>query len=340
MKRFIGVDLHKNMFTVCIFTPQEGRFEELRYRLSKIDEFKKILLETDEVAVESTGNTRYFINKIKSHVSRVRVINPTKFKIISESTQKTDRRDAKTIAIFLSKGLIPEVRMKEGKAAQLHSLASTRDKLVKLRTSLKNKLHNILNAHGYITKREMFSGDKGLQKVLDYNVDDVAAIEIEVIVDQIRSLNKSIAKLDKELEERGKDLKGFENITSIKGIGKKGGIILLSIIGDINNFASEKKLASYLGIVPRVRKSNEIERNGRITKRGSKLGRTILVQCTLIALRYSRYLRIFYERIRRRRGSGKAIIATARKLVGIIYKTLKNGFIFEDFPNYVYKRAY
>lgn len=89
--------------------------------------------------------------------------------------------------------------------------------------------------------------------------------------------------------------------------------------------------------MPRVSNSNETERQGRITKRGSKLGRTTLVQCTLIAIRYSPYLRDFYQRIKARKGSGKAIIATAKKLLGIIYLTLKNKWVFEDFPNFVSK---
>ena len=71
-------------------------------------------------------------------------------------------------------------------------------------------------------------------------------------------------------------------------LGAVGGSILLSVIGDIHDFANEGKLAAYFGIVLRISKSNETEHAGRITKRGSKLGRTALVQCALIAQRYSR----------------------------------------------------
>ena len=53
------------------------------------------------------------------------------------------------------------------------------------------------------------------------------------------------------------------------------------------------------------------------------------------ALRYSSYLKKFYERIKARRGAGKAIIATARRFLGIIYLTLKNKWVFADFPNFV-----
>jgi transposase len=61
----------------------------------------------------------------------------------------------------------------------------------------------------------------------------------------------------------------------------------------------------------------------------------VLVQCTLTAKRFSPYLKQYYERIKERRGAGKAIIATARKFLGIIYRTLKHGWVFADFPNFV-----
>jgi transposase len=94
-------------------------------------------------------------------------------------------------------------------------------------------------------------------------------------------------------------------------------------------------LAAYFGIVPRISNSNETTRSGHITKRGTKLGRTTLVQCALIAQRYSPYLKTYYERKKKSRGTGKAIIALARKFLGIIYRTLKNRWVFEDFPNFV-----
>src|SRR6185437_15489263 len=65
-----------------------------------------------------------------------------------------------------------------------------------------------------------------------------------------------------------------------------------------------------------------------------ELARTALVQCGLVAKRYSPYLQGFYERIKQRRGGGKAKIALARKLVKIVYDTLKNQWVFEDFPSF------
>jgi Transposase IS116/IS110/IS902 family len=87
--------------------------------------------------------------------------------------------------------------------------------------------------------------------------------------------------------------------------------------------------------VPRVQNSNETEHSEHITKQGNKVARTALVQCALIAKRYSSFLQKFYQRIQRRRGGGKTNIALTRKLLGVIYHTLKNNWVFEDFPNFV-----
>jgi transposase len=158
--------------------------------------------------------------------------------------------------------------------------------------------------------------------------------ELRVLVDQIRSLSSSLAELDELLEEEGQRLAGHRNLTSIKGIGSLSATVLLTAIGEIRDFADEGKLAAYLGLVPKIQNSNQTERSGGITKRGNKLARTALVQCGLIAQRYSPYLKQFYERIKSRRGGGKAKIALARKLVKLVYDTLKNNWVFADFPSF------
>ena len=331
---YLGVDLHTNSFTVCHRTRQ-GKQRIATYAIDRMDRFGKTLRKRDEVAVEATGNTAWFVEQIRSSVRKVIVVDPNQFKVIRQSVKKTDKHDARALALFLSKGMLPEARMKEKKNTQLHSLAATRDKLVKQRTALVNKVHNVLNSYGLKWKKETLTTEKGLKSILAFDWDTIVRVELEVLTDQIRSLTRSIKRLDVDIAEHGKVLKGHENLSSIKGIGEKSATVLLSVIGNVKDFANEDKLASYFGIVPRVKDSNEIVRHGRITKHGSTLARTTLVQCTLSAKRYSPYLRRYYERIKRTRGSGKAIIATARKLLGIIYKTLTHDWVFEDFPNFV-----
>jgi transposase len=338
MARYVGVDLHRNRFTVCVLA-ENGREYLSEYRLEQLPHFVRKLRATDELAVEVTGNTRLFYNAVASQVAKVVVVNPTQFKVIRDSVKKTDPHDARALALFLSKGMLPEVRMKDTLHAQLASLTQTRDMLVKQRTALKNKVNNILSAHGVNLPKEKLSSDVALEEVLGMTFEPIIQAELRVIVGQIRALNQSVAELEKTIKAEGPKLPGHRNLKSIKGIGDLGAAVLLSVIGDINDFADPGKLAAYFGIVPRVRNSNQTEHSGRITKRGTKLGRTTLVQCALIAMRYSPYLAKFYHKIAGRRGGGKAIIALARKFLGVIYHTLKNNWVFEDFPNFVLAEA-
>jgi transposase len=333
-KRYLGVDLHRNCFTV--YTRQEdGSGESREWSIRRLQAFAESVKASDEVAVEATGNVRLFCEALRGRGCRIVVVNPHQFEVISRSVKKTDEHDAKVLAEFLAKGLLPEVRMKDEVHARVASLAQTRDKLVKLRTTLKNKVNNLLAARAILIPKESLSSEKGLAQVLKEPVSELERMELEILVGEIRHLNASIKKLEELLREQGPKLPGWDNVTSIKGIGDIGASILLSTIGNVEDFADEGKLAAYFGIVPRVSNSNEVQRSGRITKRGCKLGRTALVQCALVAARYSPYLQAYYRRIAATRGTGKAIIALSRKFLGIIYKTLKNNWIFEDFPQFV-----
>ena len=110
--------------------------------------------------------------------------------------------------------------MKDKEHGQLASLTQTRDTLVKLRTALKNKINNILSARGLNLAKEALSSEKKLDEVLELPFDEMVRIELRVIVEQIRSLNQSIAELEKTIGEEGSKLEGHKNLTSIKGIGK------------------------------------------------------------------------------------------------------------------------
>ena len=309
MTSFVGVDLHRNNFTYCI--RENGEEKKIgKCEISDLKGFASLLGKNTVMAVEATGNTFMFCRFLKAHVGRLVVVNPSQFKVISMSTKKTDRHDAKVLAEFLEQ---------------------TREKLVQLRTVLKNKVNNLLAANFIVLKREELSTETGLRKALSFHFDPITDTEMFVVVEQIRSLNQSIEKLDKAIEDHGSKMDGFKNLKSIKGIGSKGAATLLSTIGNIHDF---RQLAAYIGIVPRVSNSNDTVCHGRITKNGSKIARTTLVQCALIAKRYSPYLHAFHESVKSRRGGAKANIALARKFLDIVYRTLKNNWMFEDFTQF------
>ncbi len=333
MGRNIGIDLHRNNFVVAT-RAENGRTYVRTWKMEALGRFAGQLRPEDRLAVEMTTNTRFFYDAVRPAVKEVQVVNTAQFKVIAKSVKKTDRRDAETLARYLEKDMLPTVRLKEVEQGQLAGLVSTRDTLVKQRTTLKNKINNRFAMYGRSIKREMLSSEKGLAAVEAEPFDALVRIEIGALVAQVRALNASVRELESAIDASAEKLKGYPTLTSIKGVGTVGAATLLTVIGDVDDFANAEKLGAYLGLVPRVSNSNETERSGRITKRGSKLARTALVQCGLIAKKYSPYLHAFHARIRQRKGGGKANIALARKLLEIIYRALKNEWVFEDFAEF------
>lgn len=332
---YIGVDLHQNSVTTCrLETDGSEAVESWALTPDALNRFCLSLDADDEIAVEATGNSAWFRDQVLPCVGRVAVVNPRQFQIIRRSVKKTDKNDARALALFLSKDMLPETRAKIKAEAELASLVHTRDLLVKQRTRLLNKIHALYNRHGIKLKKEGLASKKRLMALGGEPFSALEQVEIEIVRDQALSLTAALARIDGEIEAAASDMDGFENITSIKGIGARSAAVFLSGLGTMADFESPDKLAAYVGIVPRVSQSNETDNRGRITKAGNKLVRTALVQCTLIAFKYSPELRNHYLRLKARRGSGKAIIATARKLLTIIYYTLKNHWVFNDFTTF------
>lgn len=331
--RYIGVDLHTTQITVCYLT-EKDEVTIRKYQLVEIEKFVADLQAADEIAVEATGNTRWFSEQVREKVSRVVLVNPRAFEVVGKSVKKTDKNDALNLARFLKADLLPEVRAKSEEAEKVQSLVNTRTKLVRLKTSLINKIHALFVANGKKLRKASLASDKALDKIFREDWSEVERTELEIIIEQIGGLKAGIKKLDKAIAQESEKLEGFENLKTISGIGDLSAGILLSVIGDVKDFATADKLASYFGIVPRVANSNETMNHGRITKCGNKTGRTTLVQCSLSAIRRNEYLKKYYEQVKARRGHGKAKMALARKYLTIIYNTLRNNWVFADFNNF------
>lgn len=329
MSRFIGIDLHQRRFTAC-FRTEDGRERQRTFRLDRIEEFLHHLQPEDELAVEATGNSAFFFGQVAPHVALIHLVNPTQFRVVSASAKKTDANDAALLALFLSKKMLPEVRPPDRLREQVKSLLATREQLVEARTALKNKVHSVLSARGLAHAKVNVDSRRGQEKILALATEKTMRFELDILIGEIRHLSDAIAKLDRQLADPTLTLPGHEHLTSIPGIGDIGATTLLCAIGPISDFADAAHLASYLGIVPSVHRSDQTSHYGRITKRGNRSARRVLVQCTLVAIRHHAGLRAFFERIRARRGVGKAIIATARKLLTLVDYTLRHEIIWQD----------
>jgi transposase len=144
----------------------------------------------------------------------------------------------------------------------------------------------------------------------------------------VRFLNEAAGNLEKLLEEMVKSDEDVRILRTIPGAGLITAATIRAYADDINRYHGYKQFSSYSGLAPWVQNSNETIRHGRITKRGPEPLRTALVQLVLGMVRSKRTAnyRIMerYKSMKSYKGSGKSIIATARKLSKIIWFMLKN----------------
>ena len=113
---------------------------------------------------------------------------------------------------------------------------------------------------------------------------------------------------------------------TIPGVGVATAVALVAVIGDVGRFARPSELVGYLGLDPRVRQSGDRPAyTGHISRQGPSHARGLLVEAAHAAVRVPGPLRAFYQRVRARRGSQIAVVATARKLAIIVWHMLTAG---------------
>jgi hypothetical protein len=130
----------------------------------------------------------------------------------------------------------------------------------------------------------------------------------------------------KKLEAIGKQDSRIQRIQTIPGVGPRTAEILVACLDDPHRFKNGRQVSAYFGLVPRQFQSGETDRNGRITKRGNPLARTILVESAWASLRYNSWAKAVYERIcgKQKTRKKKAAIALARKLAVLAWAMLRD----------------
>jgi transposase len=330
----IGVDLHKHQFTCYFLKNNVGSYYKFSTDKSGFNQFKFFVnhIKSEgyhiKVAVESTGNTRYFKNEVEKLGIEVVIVNTLKFKVVNESVNKTDKRDAKTIAEFLSKDMIPEVHLSSEESERLKRLLNSRKILVDSRVRLKNQIHGILLGMGIKTRSGQLNSKKGRITLLKEIENADNRMIVEIIIKSINPLDEQIKNIELKLDELTENDRMIKILESIPGTGKITSATVRAYIDDIERFSHFNKLSAYCGLVPKVKCSDRKEYYGSITKRGPVELRTALIQMVLGLIRYKNEynsrLMYQYRLIKKNKGSGKALVATARKLTKVIWTLLSN----------------
>lgn len=139
----------------------------------------------------------------------------------------------------------------------------------------------------------------------------------------IDHLNEDIEELEDELKLTPEQKEKIELLTTIPGVGKINAVTILAEIGDIRRFDNPKALCNWVGLTPRVRKSDQTVRHGRISKQGSSYLRAAMTRAATVASRTSKRWYPVHEKLAPRCEKKGAKVAVARRLLTVIYFMLK-----------------
>ncbi len=329
----IGLDVHRH-YTVYTRVDETGRIvaqervanEALPEVIGQIDPPCRAVL-------EATGTWGYIADLLEPVVEEVVLAHPLQVRAIAAAKVKTDKIDATILAQLLRTDLIPRAYLAPREVRELRDLLRLRASLVRLRTSVKNKVHALLAKRGLRVPVTDLFGRAGRQWLAQQAFSPVHRQAVDAYLAVSDVLDGQIAAVTKEIDRQAEAREEVRWLVSVPGIGRYSALLILSEIGDIRRFPDGDHLAAYAGLVPTVRASGGRARLGPITKQGSAWLRWILVEAVRRAVRQPGCLQERYQRLQRRKGSAVAAVATARFLATCIHALLTERRPFRNHPS-------
>jgi transposase len=334
-KRFHGFDLHKHYVTIMV-RDEEGIEIQYISRCTDVREYVGNLNKEDAVVIEAVNNAFYWADLIEDHGAKCIIVNPHRFKIIKDSWNKTDKRDAGNLSLALwmsetrNEFKLPAVYKPSKTIRELRRLFSQYQLLNEQITQYKNTIQAIFLENGIALKTtqkmELFKPKSGMQMIDDFEISEASRSCIVINLELLWNLKEQKDKLKGLIYLTGRPLeKEIRILITIKGVTPLTALAFLSDVGDISRFSSVRRFNAYMGVVPTVKSSGGKTIMGHINKHSRKLARTLFTQVILHVINSSESMHHLHERIKTRRGACISRIAVIRKTFGIMRSMLLTG---------------
>jgi len=327
---YAGLDLSRKRLDVCLLDEAGARVEVtavppdgdgLRGLAARLALHHQPVC----AAIESMNGARFVHDLLEREGWQVAVADAQKVKGLAPLAAKTDRIDAFVLAELARLDLVPAVWLPSPGVRAERERARFRLHLVRHRTALKNRIHATLIAHGLSCPVADLFGLRGRELLECLELPEPWAATTAASLRLIADLDREISACEAELRALGADHPYVPLLRTAPGIGWVLAYTIAAEIGQIERFATPKKLVGYTGLCPRVYQSGASDRRGPLAKNGPEHLRWALVEAATHAARHPAYA-AHHEATARRLGRGRgrkiARIETARKLAEAVWYML------------------
>ena len=328
---YMGIDHHKQYSHITLMDETGGvlrRGKVANYRI----ELEKFLTGFGDVkAVVEAGRSSYTMVDVLDEMGiEVTIAHPKEVKAIAKARIKTDKRDSWMLAHLLRTDLIPEIYKRSRENRESQRVLRQRAFYVGSITRVKNRIRALIAQQSEVVRDEA-SRAKNL-----FGTNGMKVLRGLSLPGNQKELLEALVKTYRHLEERRKETNGLveklyleipeaQLIHTVPGFGVFLSVLVAVEIADIERFEEVGKFHSYAGVIPSTRSSGERTYHGRIVKEGNRWLRWAAVEAVWPGIRADFDLRCYYERLKRKKGANSAKVATARRLLTIIYRMLKEG---------------
>jgi len=327
MTKILAIDLGKFKSVTCLLKTETNQTEfwtmstDRPYLLAVLKNY-----DPDLVVIESCGLAGWVHDVCTEAGYEVLVCNPNqeawKWKHVK---RKTDRDDALKLAKLAALGQLVPVYVPCQGQREYRRLVKYRRTLVGRSTRVQNNIRWIFSQHGLSLPRgqKAWSLD-GLAQIGEHRrplsncpQSELWRGELDLELTEFEQLREQLKEMDKKLRALAKQDERVQLLRTIPGVGRKTAEVVVAYLDDPRRFQNARQVSSYAGLVPRRFQSGEMDRHGRISKRGPRLLRGALVEAAWMMLRYNPWAKSVYDRIRSGQKTRKkqAIVAVARKLL-------------------------
>jgi transposase len=325
-----GLDLSRKRLDVCLLSDHCELVEELAAfpdsgGLKNLAQRAEAYEEPVRAVIESMTGARFIHDTLERCGWEVEIADAQKVKGLAPLAVKTDRIDARVLAVLSQRDLVPAIWLPDPRVRRERELARFRLHLVKHRSQLKNRIHSALISFGRPCPVSDLFGVAGRELLAKLDLPEPWRGNIDASLALIDDLEAQIDEVDAKLRQSGVDHPYVPLLLTVPGVGWVLAFTIAAEIGEISRFATPEKLTGYTGLCPRVIQSGDSDRRGPLSKQGPRYLRWALLEATMHALRHPAYSERYQRnkrRLGRQRGAKVAQVDIARRLAVAIWHML------------------